>query len=349
MAKKIIPFSELNHYENFIVVDGQHNRGLILSHWKGANTLSQIAADTSAEIVLNAIKQRVKGVYSPFISATHFDVDGFIGVWALFEAELAMQYDEILRRAAVIGDFRHFNANDQYDLEALKLVCWMNAVEEKEFYIPFGADSELEDCIPKFEYFLLKFKEVLLHPDKFKAIWMPEYEKVLSDAVADYTYRVYPKLGLWVNETAVPRHYYALFGPTTQYDIVLNLYEGQHYELEFKYTTWVDIVSRPTLPRINMQPLVEKLNAIEKSDYQWFCDKITDTGPILRLEDQRLEKAERYAQPFSRRIYASSIPPQQFENLVVHYLKKSYVEVETKRFWSWKELRTLNYQLFSEV
>lgn len=344
MQEKIfIPFADLNSYEDFIVVDGQHNRGLILSHWKGANTNPQIAADSSGEIVLNAIQQKIEGIDIPYITATHFDIDGFVGVWALFEPKLAMQYEEVLRRVAVIGDFRHFNQQDQYDLEALKLVCWINAVEKKEFYIPFGSDSELEDCVSKFEYFLPKFKEIVLNLDKFKEDWEPEYDRVLSDIAADYKHRAYPKLGLWVNETAVPRHYYALFGPTTQYDIVLNLYEGQRYELEFKYTTWVDIVSRPTLPRINMQPLVESLNAIEKSDYQWFSDKITDTGPILRLEDRKLAKAERYAQPFSREIYASSIPPQQFEELVVHYLKTSYAGLKAKRFWSWKELRALNY------
>ena len=33
------------------------------------------------------------------------------------------------------------------------------------------------------------------------------------------------------------------------FDIVVAIYEGQRYEVEMKYTTFVDIQSRPTLPR----------------------------------------------------------------------------------------------------
>jgi hypothetical protein len=342
MKKKYIPFTDLDQYDDFIVVDGLHPKGLILSHWRGANIYPSIWADTSGEIVLNAIQQKFEGVDRPNISATHFDIDGFVGVWALFEPELAMEYDEVLRRVAIIGDFRHFNPNDQYDIEALKLVCWINAVEEQEFYVPFGSDSELDDCVEKFDYFLARFKEVLLDPDAFQSIWEPEFDRVMEDCSADYLHRAYPKLGLWLNETAVPRHYYALFGPTAAYDMVLNLYDENRYELEFKYTTWVDLVSRPTFPRLNMQPLVDELNAIEKSDYHWFCDKITDTGPILRLEDQRLSKAVRYAQPYQREIYSSSIPPKQFEAMVLNYLAKAYEKTSAKRFWTWKELRALS-------
>ncbi len=341
LMKTYIPFAELDSYEDCIVVDGQHRRALVLSHWRGANIHQGIWDDTSGEIVLNAIEQQWKGIDSPYISATHFDIDGFVGVWALFEPKLAMQYQKRLRRVAQIGDFRHFNPQDPIDLEALKLVAWINAVEAAEFYVPFGSTEELDDCVAKFEYFLPRFKEVLLAPEAYQAVWLPEYERVMQDTRADVSSRVYPELGLWVNETDLPLHYYALFGATRAYDIVLNLYSEQRYELEFKYTTWVDIVSRPTLARINMQPLVDQLNRLERSEYQWFCDKITDTGPILRLENRKLEKAERYAQPFTRKIYSSSIDAQSFEQLVVSFLHKAYRNIKAKRFWTWKELRNL--------
>ena len=43
----------------------------------------------------------------------------------------------------------------------------------------------------------------------------------------------------------VEGHVYVYIG----FDIVVAMYEGQRYEVELKYTTFVDIQSRPTLPR----------------------------------------------------------------------------------------------------
>ena len=48
---------------------------------------------------------------------------------------------------------------------------------------------------------------------------------------------------------------------------VLSIYDNNRYELEYKYTTWVDIVSRPTLPRIDLSPLANQLNQLEKTNY----------------------------------------------------------------------------------
>ena len=89
-----------------IVVDGLHPNNLVLSHWKGANKINEVAADTSGEIVLNAIEKQIDGIECPDISATHFDIDGFVGVFALFFPSQAMQYKEVLTAMARIGDFR---------------------------------------------------------------------------------------------------------------------------------------------------------------------------------------------------------------------------------------------------
>ena len=342
-TKKFIPFSEIKNLEKLIIVDGQHAQGLVLSHWKGANKIPELAADTSGEIVLNAIQVNWKGIDYPNITATHFDIDGFVGVWALFHQALAKKYDAVLRQVAIIGDFRHFDANNEDAITALKLVCWLNAVEKAEFYRPFGSSDELDDCVAKFHYFLPRFEAVLAHPDAFESDWRPEFEAVLSgiDKMKNAKVRTYENIGLYVVEIEEPIHYYALMGERTTYDMVLSLYTNKRYELEIKYTTWVDIVSRPTLPRLNMQPLVAQLNAIENSDHTWFCDKITDTGPILRLEASDLSKADRYANPTEREIYSSSIAPEELEAAIVDFFRKAYKGVDAKRGWTWKELRLM--------
>jgi len=82
---------------------------------------------------------------------------------------------------------------------------------------------------------------------------------------------------------------------------------------------------------------------MEKSGSTWFCDKITDTGPILRLEATNLSKADRYANPTEREIYASSISASLFEELVLAFFGNVYQGLEAKRGWTWKELKLLNY------
>lgn len=91
----------------------------------------------------------------------------------------------------------------------------------------------------------------------------------------------------------------------------MSLYEGQRYEL--KFTTWIDLESRTTLPRLPLAPLVARLNSLETSGRAWAADGITDIGPLLRLSRKKLIKAERYADPNGRPIYASSITSKVFE------------------------------------
>ncbi len=70
------------------------------------------------------------GIENPLVSATHFDIDGFVGVFALFYPELALSFKEELIAMARIGDFREFRPNNENDDYALKLCCWMNKVEK---------------------------------------------------------------------------------------------------------------------------------------------------------------------------------------------------------------------------
>lgn len=339
--KTYIPFAQIGERQNIIIVDGQHAQGFVLSHWRGANRHSELLDDTSADIVLNAIKKNCPELQYPYITATHFDIDGFVGVWSLFYPELALKNESILRQIASLGDFRHFNPDAALSLQALQCCCWLNTVEKREFYRPYNSDEELDDCVAKFEYFLPRFAAVLENPSAFEADWQEEYKTVLSglEALKKANCRRYEQIGLISKSMENPQHYYALFADTAAFDWVLSIYAGNRYELECKYTTWVDLASRPILPRLNLLPLTEQLNAIEKSTARWYCDKMTDTGPILRLEMTHLSKADRYANPTEREIYASSIAADEFESLVVNYLEQAYKNMSPKRFWTWQEMR----------
>jgi hypothetical protein len=349
VKRVFVPFAQLRQQPTIIVDSVGNGAVLTLAHWRGASTPENLRDDTSAGSVLRALHQSLTpGLEARAVTANHFDIDGFVGVWSLLNPALALQHEALLRLVAVLGDFREINFAHQLADHALKLVCWLNAEEKNRFYEPFGAPirrrREDEASAEKFEWFLPRFEEILQNPEAGRAAWEPEFIRVKS-AIAvlqgPQTQLVaYPKIGLLVVNTPTPLPYYALFGPTAGFDMVLSLYDDQRYELEYKYTTWIDLESRPTLPRIALTPLVELLNSLEASGLKWAADGITDTGPLLRLTGQKLSKAQRYADPDGRPIYASSIVPEVMEREVVRFFSEKYAGIQPKKYWTWAEVKS---------
>jgi hypothetical protein len=354
-ARYFVPFGQLRRQPTIVVDSTGLGAALTLAHWRGAATPAALRDDTSAGSCLRALHApATPGLEAQAVTANHFDIDGFIGVWVLLHPELALAHEALLRLTARLGDFREIDWQHPLADHALRLACWLNAEEKARFYEPFGAPArrrrEDEASAEKFAWFLPRFAELVQNPEAGRAAWEPEYARVRQAVAAlqpnegvsqgSLTQRTrYPEIGLAVVRTPEPVPYYALFGPTAGLDWVLSLYDGQRYELECKYTTWVDLESRPTLPRLPLAPLAARLNELEKSNYRWAADSLTDTGPLLRLTGRPLTKAERYADPDGRPIYASSLAPSTVEQEVVAFLQKGYAGIEPKKYWTWAEVR----------
>jgi len=350
LGRYFVPFGQLRRQPTIVVDSTGLGAALTLAHWRGAATPLSLRDDTSAGSCLRALRApATPGLAARAVTANHFDIDGFIGVWALLNPELALAQEELLRMVATLGDFREIDWQHPLADHALRLVCWLNAEEKARFYEPFGAPAQLrredEASAEKFAWFLPRFAEILLSPAAGQAAWQPEYDRVKQAVAAlqgPLTQRTdYPAIGLTVVRTPAPVPYYALFGSTAGFDWVLSLYDGQRYELECKYTTWIDLASRPTLPRLPLPALAVRLNELETSNYRWAADPLTDTGPLLRLAGRRLSKAERYADPDGRPIYASSLAPGVVEAEVVAFLTKGYAGVQPKNYWTWAEVRAV--------
>lgn len=131
---------------------------------------------------------------------------------------------------------------------------------------------------------------------------------------------------------------------------------GTIAEVEQKYTTFVDLVSRPTLPRVDLSILAEALNALENAyqssghkgqsfTQEWISERVVDSGPLLRLEASKahLTKASRYGHPYERYPYwtgdiknesppeisadcsgISLIPHEVIERIVESYFSAAY-------------------------
>lgn len=348
MNRYFAPFAQLRQQPTIVVDSVGLGAVLTLAHWRGAATPPALRDDTSAGSALRALHQpTTPGLEALAVTANHFDIDGFIGVWSLLNQGLALQHEELLRMVAVLGDFREIDLAHPLANNALKLVCWLNAEEKVRFYEPFGAPArrrrEDEASAEKFDWFLPHFAAVLENPAIGRAAWQPEYDRVQQAAAISQsnqtTRQDYPEIGLAVLRTPAPLPYYALFGPTAGCDIVLSQYEGNRYELEYKYTTWIDLASRPTLPRLPLAPLAARLNTLETSGQTWAADGVTDTGPLLRLTGRKLSKAERYADPDGRPIYPSSIAPEVLEREVVAFFRASYAGIAAKKYWTWPEVK----------
>ncbi|GGG36141.1 DUF6687 family protein [Hymenobacter glacieicola] len=349
-SKHFVPFRQLRQQPTIVVDSTGLGAVLTLAHWRGAATPVPLRDDTSAGSVLRALHQpATPGLEAAAVTANHFDVDGFVGVWALLNPALALRHEPLLRMVATLGDFREINWADPLADHALQLVCWLNAEEKARFYEPFGAPirrrREDEASAEKFEWFLPRFAAVLENPALGQAAWQPEYSRVKQAAAVMQSpatvMRPYPELGLVVVRTPEPVPYYALFSPTAGLDMVLSLYDGQRYEFEYKYTTWIDLESRPTRPRLPLDALATRLNELEPGARRWTFDGITDTGPLLRLSGQDLTKAQRYADPDQRPIYSSAIPPAQLEEEVVAFFRRRYAGMEPRRYWSWADIRAV--------
>ncbi|GAA4301116.1 DUF6687 family protein [Nibribacter koreensis] len=350
MPFSYLPFPEVKNHPA-VIVDSFHSNSLVLSHWREAPTPMSLREDTSAGMVLQALKQNWPDLQKyQYVTANHFDIDALVGVWALLYPELALQHEETLRQVAVIGDFRELDLSNPFVEKALKLVCWLNAEEKARFYPPFGAEdleeNEVVASIPKFHYFLEAFTQVLENTEAYKQVWLPEYEQVLAGYQQIHSPATHitkrDDLGVIIIETSAPVHYYALFGPTAGYDIVISCYDQNRFELECKYTTWVDLHSRPTLPRPDLKPLAAQLTQLESGGQTWSADGVTDTGPLLRLQKEKLTKAQRYSNPTDRPIYSSSIPMELFVQTCLDYFEKVFAGISPKKYWTWAEVKAFS-------
>ena len=350
MKRAFVPFRQLRQQPTIVVDSVGTGAALTLAHWRGAATPPNLRDDTSAGSTLRALRHpNTPGLEAAAVTANHFDIDGFVGVWSLLNPALALRHEELLRLVAALGDFRELNWAHPLADSALQLVCWLNAEEKARFYEPFGAPArrwrEDEASAEKFDWFLPRFAEMLQHPEAGRAAWQPEHERVKNAAAImqgpSTQLLRYPEIGLVVVSTPAPLPYYALFGPTAGFDIVLSQHDGNRYELEYKYTTWIDLESRPTVPRLALAPLVARLNTLETSGQVWAADGITDTGPLLRLAGRKLSKAERYADPDGRPIYASSIAPEVLEQAVLAFFRAGYAGIQPKKYWSWAEVKAV--------
>ncbi|MCX7743137.1 MAG: hypothetical protein N2167_01085 [Flavobacteriales bacterium] len=326
-----------------VVVDGQLAGAFPLSHWRGSNIHKPLEDDTSAAIVLNAILKNIPQIRFPQVTANHYDIDGLVGIWSLLNLQKALQHDILLRQIALVGDFREVEPENPLSMLALKIVLTLNHLEKKQFYPPFGEKQEAEACVQKFQTFIPLLSEVIEDVEQFQDAWEEDLKTIMHGLGIARKAKVIHHASIRLTEIILdePVPYYAYTWLAKDADIILSVYPNNRYELEYRYTTWVDAAKRKIFPRMHLQPLVEILNEQETSPYRWMAEDIMDSGPILRLGNVDLSRTERFDDPNKRIIFSSSIRPKDFTKLITDYFKTCYATLVPSRYTDWKQVKEI--------
>jgi hypothetical protein len=284
-----------------IVVDGSSNDHtlLTLSHWPRSGTPSELKADTSAEIAFRYLDSSQFHVACDVVTNNHFDQDGLVGVFVLIDPITASRYRDLLIDVASAGDFGVFHSRD-----AVRINFAVSSFADPEispfpksiFDLPYpGMAAEL------YERTLEQLPHLIAEPEAFKSLWededaaLAESEKLVT--MGTVPIEEHPDLDLAVvrvperlEESRVHRfafsqrsviHPLAIHNATACTRILL--VQGQHAEFQYRYESWVQLVSRKPPARVDLAALAGELNLIEGNG-QWVFDGVNTITPRLHLE-----------------------------------------------------------------
>ncbi|MCU1391738.1 MAG: hypothetical protein JWM34_166 [Ilumatobacteraceae bacterium] len=295
---RFVPFHQLDGRPN-VIVDGSATAGtaLTLSHWPGSPTPEDLLDDLSAQIAFRALDRPecLDGI--ELVSNNHFDQDGMASAFALIDPEGALERRAIAIDVARAGDFGTFES-----IEAARIAFALAAFEDPS---PTPLDPALLDgpydvvCGNLYEAILPRMPELLDHPDRFRSLWEREdaHLRESLDAMASGVIGIdeRPEIDLaivtvpdaWADRATtrftVNRsdavHPMAINQSTTRLRTLVR--RGDDWRLEFRYETWVMFRSRPVMPRVDVRPLAQQLDALE-SRGGWTADPPGRLTPQLR-------------------------------------------------------------------
>lgn len=286
---KYVPYSRLDRLPN-IIVDGASNKDtvLTLSHWPGSDTPTEFLADTSTEIVLNYLStDGAKTKYAPkarAVSNNHFDVDGLCAVWAMLHPKRALQQRELLVDVATAGDFNTYR-RPQAAKVAFTICSHANPASA-----PWPEQLEGDDGTgsARYEALLPLLADFLEDTELYGPYWNGEWSAMLQSKTAmvmgEVELREIPHVDLAVAQAPEMLHPMVLYNNTERLRVLTALPEGR-YCLRYRYETWVQFTSRPVMPRVDLAPLLPRLQGLEREQVQWSFEGIATTTPALQPLD----------------------------------------------------------------
>ncbi len=318
---RYVPYDELNDLPN-IIVDGAANPHTLitLSHWPGSGTPAALKDDLSTQIVFHYLDQPDFWPAAEAVSNNHFDEDGLVGIYSLLQPAEAQRRRDLLIDIAAAGDFGTYRFR-----EAARTAFVLSAFADPD-------TSPLDRGIFRQRYMRLaaglyrellsRLPEILDNLQGFRSYWQSE-DAMLADSEAmirEGRVQIEEFADLDLAVVILPEslpgrkvHRFTLNRRAACHPMALNnvigafrvlLMQGRTYELQYRYESWVQYVSRTPLPRIDLAPLAERLSAMESGHGRWVFDGVEEITPKLSLAGAD----------------ESRISPQEFLALIKEYL-----------------------------
>jgi hypothetical protein len=281
-----VPYTQLAGVPN-IIVDGavQEDTVLTLSHWPGSASPPEFRADTSTEIVLNYLDTPgARKKYAPKVKAVsnnHFDEDGLCSVWAMLHPKLAEKRRDLLVDVATAGDFSTYRRP-----QAAKVVFTIRSYVDLD-RSPIEAELQDDDGTGSARYgaLLPLLGQFLEDTDRYGPYWDDEWSVMLRSKTAmvmgQVELREVPHVDLAVAEAPEFLHEMVLYNSTERLRVLTALPDG-NYCLRYRYESWVQFDSRPVMPRVDLTPLLPRLQALEQEAVTWTFDGIAAITPALQ-------------------------------------------------------------------
>jgi len=321
LARHFVAYDDFGEIPN-IVVDGAANPATVitLSHWPKSGTPRALKADTSAEIVFNYLAAPEFHLAAAAVTNNHFDEDGLAGLYALIEPEAAMAMRDLVVDFAQAGDFAVYK-----DRRAARVAFTVSAFVDPQ---TSPLDSSLFDlpyperCAALYSELLPRLGEMLTRTDRFRAYWEAEdavlrqSERALAEG--DVSIEERPEVDLAIVRIAEGRapqnvHRFTAPGQAACHPMAVHnatgckrilTQQGRRYGFAYRYESWVQFMSRPPLPRVDLAPLAEALSAEETGAACWVSEPVSDLTPGMTLSGGE----------------QSSIPPEAFAARLADFL-----------------------------
>lgn len=273
-----------------IVVSGPPGGALHLSQRPGNATPPALKADTSLEIVLKFLNLKTprrealrRG--AEVVTSSCFGVDPLLALWSLLAPHRAQGFTGPLQAAAFSGEFQVFIFP-----EATKICCAINRLSDPE-RSPLRGElrwaGPWERLAALNRALLPRVDDLMGYLDRFAADWEEEFDAIQTDrrlfAEGTATVEEYPDVDLAVIRAPRCLHPVAR-NIATERLRVLTLTGAAASELTYRAESWVEFVSRPVSPRIDLAPLLPELHALETAG-AWRFDGIAQPVPSLRCAD----------------------------------------------------------------
>lgn len=321
-----VPYADLGSRPN-IIVDGPPQKAtvLTLSHWPNNNTPAELRRDTSTDIAFAYLDTPALHRAEGLVSNSHFDEDGLFSMYALVDPENALRHRELLVDASRAGDFGIFEQRD-----AARLAFTVEAFTDPHASPLPGATfaaCEQRRTARLYTAMLERLPHLLGGLQDFEPCWREQDAHLAQSLawIADGTVQIeeFAELDLalvrlpldlpeatarrYLQTERAPLHPFAIHSHTPC-NRLLRI-QGQRYEFQYRYESWVQVQSRRPALRVGLEEFAKQLNEVETAPGNWCAEGVMEVAPRLYLDG----------------VEASGIPEQEFVALLGDYLDTAAV------------------------